>query len=362
MATTSIQTPSLTTQIPPSDQTPARDERIDTGRNPARRPRQRGRGGNRGGAAAAGGGNINAERNRALFHGRGRGGGAGGRGRGAPGLGRGKGRGGPANVARTVAGAGAGRSFGGQLTREEPETTDSVGDDGPVVEDQTTADHGSLRADAPDFVPGQPVQSAQASAVQRSAPPPSTSTRTRTRQPKPVRPTTKSTAHDIATRTHEDIAHNLNGQVMRAQPWLGQDNRKAMKTERTTPVNGGVPDAICPTTFSRRDIPAGVGKSRIRVRFPASLPTHVDRRAQRPGKDVLILVIPCVMRVLVRRVRRWVRRSPAFAGAISQRKDVLILIMRTDGAVESPAKSCSRVLNTNAPAPVMRGFVGRVNK
>ncbi|KAK2807788.1 hypothetical protein FQN50_005331 [Emmonsiellopsis sp. PD_5] len=357
MATTSIQTPSLTTQIPPSDQTPARDERVDTGR---RRPRQRGRGGNRGGAAAAG--NINEERNRALFHGRGRGGGPGGRGRGAPGLGRGRGRGGPANISRTVAGAGAGRSFGGQLTRDEPETADSVGGDGSVVQDQTTVDHGSLRADAPAFVPGQPVQSAQGSAVQRSAPPPSTPARTRTRQPKPVRPTTKSTAHDIATRTHEDIAHNLNGQVMKARPWLGHDNRKAMKTERTTPVNGGVPDAICPTTFSRRYIPAGAGKNRIRVHFPASLPIHVDRRAQRPGKDVLILVIPCAMRVLVRRVRRWVRRSPAFAGAMSQRKDVLILIMRTDGAVESPAKSCSRVLNTNAPAPVMRDFVGRVNK
>ncbi|KAH8731385.1 hypothetical protein GQ44DRAFT_698662 [Phaeosphaeriaceae sp. PMI808] len=85
--------------------------------------------------------------------------------------GRGRSRGGPNNqrfLPRTAAG---GRQFGGQLTVEDDDTSQS-----------------NLQADAPTFQPGQPM------APRKTRPP---------REKKPQAP--KSTASDIATRTHEDI-------------------------------------------------------------------------------------------------------------------------------------------------------------
>jgi transcriptional repressor NF-X1 len=81
-----------------------------------------------------------------------------------------------------------GRSFGGQLTREE--NTGDIGDNRPV---EIAAEQG-LRADVPEFVPGQPQKTDSKPHATRRLPP---------------KVTTKSTAPDIATRTHEDIANGL---------------------------------------------------------------------------------------------------------------------------------------------------------
>ncbi|KAG9196586.1 hypothetical protein G6011_01707 [Alternaria panax] len=95
--------------------------------------------------------------------------------RGGRGGGRaGRGRGGAERFPQRM--AAGGRQFGGQLT----------GEDGPAS--AISEAQGGLQADAPTFQPGQPI-------VPRKSRPP--------RQKQPQAP--KSTAPDIATRTHEDI-------------------------------------------------------------------------------------------------------------------------------------------------------------
>lgn len=87
-----------------------------------------------------------------------------------------------------------GRPFGGRLTRNDESSSEHRP---PSL--ATTDDH--LHADAPEFVPGQLpphlANSGSSSHVEKKA---------RMQTPKV---TTKSTAPDIATRTHEDIAHGL---------------------------------------------------------------------------------------------------------------------------------------------------------
>ncbi|TPR05628.1 Major Facilitator Superfamily protein [Aspergillus niger] len=78
----------------------------------------------------------------------------------------------------------AGRIFGGKLTTPEQEQ------DGQAIPGGDGVDEAGLRADAP---VGSNIQKQP-----RSQPP-----------PPPAKVTTKSTAPDIATRIHEDIAHNL---------------------------------------------------------------------------------------------------------------------------------------------------------
>ncbi|PGH03996.1 hypothetical protein AJ79_07229 [Helicocarpus griseus UAMH5409] len=190
-----------TTAIAPQTSTAPSDQPLAS--TSSGRPGRRGRGGR-------GGGSPNTGRGRPPFHGRGRGGGGGGRGRGGPGpgttsgrgtiSGRGRGRGDTMNATRTV--PGMGRSFGGLLTREEPESTAEGSGDGSVVQDQM-----SLRADAPEFVPGATSPVSRPTAPPTSTPQNPRSTQTRPRQPRPAK--TKSTAHDIATRTHEDIANGF---------------------------------------------------------------------------------------------------------------------------------------------------------
>lgn len=93
------------------------------------------------------------------------------------------------------------RGFGARLTRPDQDgnaTHSELAEEGDA----------SLRADAPDFVPGAPANSSQ-------PPPPSVASakgkgKAKAKPtPKPPRVTTKSTADDIATRIHDDIAHNL---------------------------------------------------------------------------------------------------------------------------------------------------------
>lgn len=95
------------------------------------------------------------------------------------------------------------RAFGGRLTRpNEPEYPQAEASTEITNQDQTEYDPASLRADAPAFVPGQETPAASSSTAGRPHPRPKQQPR------KPPRNVSKSTANDIATRTHEDI---LNG-------------------------------------------------------------------------------------------------------------------------------------------------------
>ncbi|KAJ6145516.1 hypothetical protein N7470_009411 [Penicillium chermesinum] len=92
------------------------------------------------------------------------------------------------------------RGFGARLTKP--------GEEAEAQQDSTSAND-NLRADAPDFVPGMPASNNQSTP---SIPGPSMKGKGKPRsKPSPKEPkvTTKSVADDIATRIHEDIAHNL---------------------------------------------------------------------------------------------------------------------------------------------------------
>lgn len=94
------------------------------------------------------------------------------------------------------------RGFEARLTRpgqEHREPAENIGANAEL----------NLRAEAPNFVPGVPVSQVQSS---QSIPGPSVKGKGKPKPkqpPKPPKVTTKSTAPDIATRIHEDIAHNL---------------------------------------------------------------------------------------------------------------------------------------------------------
>lgn len=93
------------------------------------------------------------------------------------------------------------RGFGARLTKSDNQPG-GKGTNGP------TDLEANLRADAPDFVPGMPASVSQAS----TAPGSSSRSKGKSKPKPPQKPpkvTTKSAADDIATRIHEDIAHNL---------------------------------------------------------------------------------------------------------------------------------------------------------
>ncbi|PYI27553.1 hypothetical protein BP00DRAFT_353191 [Aspergillus indologenus CBS 114.80] len=102
-----------------------------------------------------------------------------------------------------------GRRFEGRLTKsEQPEETQDAGSH----QSAGAEDIAGLRADAPAFVPGGPAgephrQSGRAKGKSKAKNP----NQARSAPPPPPAPkvTTKSSAPDIATRIHEDIAHNL---------------------------------------------------------------------------------------------------------------------------------------------------------
>lgn len=94
------------------------------------------------------------------------------------------------------------RGFGARLTRsEQGENEPSQG-----IAAETEA---GLRADAPDFVPGGPSPPMQVLSSQSGSSVRGKGKPRHKAPPKPAKVTTKSTADDIVTRIHEDIAHNL---------------------------------------------------------------------------------------------------------------------------------------------------------
>ncbi|KAL5688741.1 hypothetical protein EMGR_000477 [Emarellia grisea] len=130
-----------------------------------------------------------------------RGGKRGGRGGGASldkGRRRGRGRG---EDSKAVSGVLGGRTFEGRLSKPERASDE----DQPDI-----AGDLSLRADAPEFVPAAPADGVIPNGITSSA---ASSTigkgKSKNIQARPPKVTTKSTAPDIATRIHEDMAHNL---------------------------------------------------------------------------------------------------------------------------------------------------------
>ncbi|EER36848.1 nuclear transcription factor [Histoplasma capsulatum var. duboisii H88] len=361
MTATTTRSQSSTAQTPSLDQAPAQDERINPNDTGSRRTGRRGRGGNSGS-----GGNVNTSRNRTLFYGSGRFGGD--PGRGGPGAGtgaisrrgRGRLRSDASNTTRTV--AGMGRLFGGQLTREEPQTADDGGSDKSLVQ----VEQATLRPNAPEFIPGVHVATPTPT-------PTTTSTHTptrnweRTRQPRP--PKAKSTASDIATRTHEDITNgvyecpictselgrktkvwscslcwtvfhlscikkwsNNEGSVMaRPRQQQGQDGHDHPRQWRCPGCN--LPHDILPST-----------------------------RAPRPGKGAPIPAILYVMQALVRPARPWAQRSFVFVDAMSRQRDVLTPTTRMGGVAGSHAASYCPVLSISVLVLVMKAFAAPVRR
>lgn len=171
-ATTTEERPSSQAPQPQSDVIPPSDQ--SNGQTRPRRPNKEGRGsgrrGGRGNGARRGGQGLSGEQNEET----------------------------PQHLSRAM----RARGFGARLTRSDQ--------DANALHSEMAADgDASLRADAPDFVPGAP-------ATNTRPPPPSSVASAKGKgkakakaQPKPPKVTTKSTAGDIATRIHEDIAHNL---------------------------------------------------------------------------------------------------------------------------------------------------------
>jgi transcriptional repressor NF-X1 len=93
-----------------------------------------------------------------------------------------------------------GRSFGGRLTRNDEDTIEHPSPSLATAGNGTSHDD-HLHADAPEFVPGQAPSHGLDSK-------PSSQPTKKARKP-PPKITTKSTAPDLATRTHEDIANGL---------------------------------------------------------------------------------------------------------------------------------------------------------
>ncbi|KMU91564.1 chorion-factor-4 [Coccidioides immitis H538.4] len=96
---------------------------------------------------------------------------------------------------------GSGRIFAGRLTR--PDELENANDRTPQgTNDSVENGPASLRADAPEFVPGAPSKASPSTALDSYLP-------TQRKPKQPRNPKTKSTADDIATRTHEDIQNGF---------------------------------------------------------------------------------------------------------------------------------------------------------
>ncbi|KAI9690636.1 MAG: FKBP12-associated protein [Bogoriella megaspora] len=180
------------------------------------------------------------------------------------GVGRGRGRGEPrrgsAGRGRSLrqahqqshitGGAFQGRQFGGHL---------SSNDTSDIVQASSSP---ALQADAPDFVPGQAH---------------ATKTRTAGQQtPGKQRRYSKSMAPDIATRTHEDIEHGVNGPQMKdLRSRNSRHNRILLRRG-----NGDVLVAIYQKTPSQKHTIAGVKRRWSLGLLPDYLLIRVVKRAE----------------------------------------------------------------------------------
>ncbi|KAJ6120443.1 hypothetical protein N7523_004723 [Penicillium sp. IBT 18751x] len=256
------------------------------------------------------------------------------------------------------------RGFGARLTRSDQ--------DGIISHPELVAEaDASLRADAPDFVPGplatstQPVPPSTASAKGKG--------KTKAKlPPKSHKVTTKSTAGDIATRIHEDIAHNLyecpictSELGRRSKVWSCElcwtvfhlscikkwsTNEGAAAQRNSRQQDGDEP--VSP--------PAGVKKKSTLDPSLVCLHIRAVRHAHGLGRVARIRAIQLVTQVLVLLVHRWDQLKIVSAVGIRLPNDAKIPTMKKDGAVVRSVVISSRVVNTHVPFRVTRGCVAPV--
>ncbi|RHZ63816.1 hypothetical protein CDV55_105125 [Aspergillus turcosus] len=242
----------------------------------------------------------------------------------------GRGRG---DHSKAVSGGLGGRTFEGRLSRPERASDEDQPDDTVDVKDL------SLRADAPDFVPGAPTNGVVPNGVTSSSAGSTTGKgKSKNVQPRPPKVTTKSTASDIATRIHEDIAHNLQ---------MGSPVHR---------VPGAALAVIFHTRSSRPLIPVGVRRRSTPVRYLAFPHTRAVKPAHDRAKAVRIRAIRLAMLVLVHLVPRWARLRIVSVGGIRRLSAARIQITRMVGAVGRYAVTCSPAANTRVLGRAMRAF------
>ncbi|OQD69939.1 hypothetical protein PENDEC_c028G04495 [Penicillium decumbens] len=216
----------------------------------------------------------------------------------------------------------------------------NINQDGNVLHPETVTDGDpGLRADAPDFVPGAPTATTQPPHPSSAASAKGKSKAKAKVQPKLPRVTTKSTAGDIATRIHEDIAHNL------------------MAKSLFLHAPGAVRDAISRMKYSRPPTPAGVRRKLILDPSLVSPHIHVVRHAHGLVKGARIHVTQLAMPVLVLLVHQWDQLKIAFVVEIPPPNGARTLIMSKDGAVERSAVICFHVASIHVLFHVTKACV-----
>ncbi|KNG85251.1 hypothetical protein ANOM_006523 [Aspergillus nomiae NRRL 13137] len=278
---------------------------------------------------------------------RGRGGGRGG---GAPSEGssrRQRQRGGDRGTTST------GRRFEGRLTKAE-----QAPEDEQIDATVDTNDLG-LRADAPAFVPGTQPEHVANKATPSTTAPAKKKPKAKNAPPPPPKVTTKSVAPDIATRIHEDIAHNLyefvsrNGR--RTKVLLRRTLLVAREKETPLPPEPGAVLAVTfPKKYFHQTTLAGVRKKLTRGRFPAFHLIHADRPVHGSGKAVRTRAIRPVMLDPARHVQLWALLKIAFAAGIRPPSVVRIPIMKMDGAAGKSVGIFCRAASILALDPATR--------
>ncbi|KAL2050341.1 hypothetical protein ABVK25_009449 [Lepraria finkii] len=225
---------------------------------------------------------------------------------------------------------GSSRQFGGRLTQEA----------GTSVQNEST-----LNADAPEFHPGQ----IRSNNIRGGKTAQSNNHQVYTKAPRARRQSLlKSTAPDIATRTHEDIASGIyecpicTNEVARnskvGQPMKGlHKHSSGTRTGIFHPLDSGdVRVAICPRMFYPLITLVGVRKKPNLGQSLVFHLTHADRPAvniESYRRNAPILANFYVMLVHVLRVRIWGLLRAAFAARLQHPGDALIRTTIMGGVV-----------------------------
>ncbi|OKL62598.1 hypothetical protein UA08_02380 [Talaromyces atroroseus] len=233
-----------------------------------------------------------------------------------------------------------GRSFGGRLTRNDE---DAIENPSPSL--ATTHDD-PLHADAPEFVPGQSPSHGLDSKTGSQL------VKKQARKP-PAKITTKSTAPDLATRTHEDIANAVSRSGRRTKDRLFSSVKQKMAQKLSD--SGAVLDAICHRIFFQQHTHVGVKRRLTLVLYLEYLPTRADKLALVLARAAPILAIQPATQVLVYPVPLWDPHRTVFAERTQQQRGVSTLITHMAGAAGKYAVIYCLVGSTLVPFHVMKG-------
>ncbi|OXV12050.1 hypothetical protein Egran_00189 [Elaphomyces granulatus] len=214
------------------------------------------------------------------------------------------------------------RGFGGQSTTEGGQFVDGI-TDGEDLSSNT------LRAEALEFVPGHQHESNLLAAG-----PPSLVVRSQPGEVKSSRRTVRSTAADIATRTHEDIVNGL------YECPICTERRICIPGSST----GGWSDHDAPLALPR--LQSTAGNSSVHLFLLVLAPVLEE--------DVRIPVTPSVMQDPVLPAGLWAHLRTASAARTPPPSVVSILIMSMDGVVAGSAETCFHVASTPVHDRAMR--------